>query len=312
MSNKESYRRFCAVEKTVPLFLKDWWLDAVCDNWDVAIAKNGDAISGVWPYCPEHKMNVSIIRDQVLTPYMGPFVFYPADLKHTKRDNFQHETISTLLGDMPEAKVWHLSAFPGLKQVGLFNAQGFDVQVRQTFIMPLHGDVDDIFNRLHEDYRRNVRKAEKEITVTDEPSALSQLWDFQKATLEKKEVRMHFTMQQLEAIFDACKQHDTTALWVARKGGEIEAILWQVWDEVQAYYLVGSKNPLGNDSRAMTALIWHAIEHAKELGKTGFDFEGSMDQGVEKFFRNFGGKRQLYLVLRKNDSMLWKLKEKLA
>jgi len=311
MSNKEQYREFCAVEPAVPLFLKDWWLDAVCKDWDAAIVKNGDKVSGIWPYCMENRINVSIIRDQVLTPYMGPFVFYPNDLKHSKRDNFQHETIAALLDEMPEAKVWHLSAFPGLKQVGLFTTHKFDVQVRQTFIMPLSDKIEDIFSRLHEDYRRNVRKAEKEITIANEPEMLQQLWGYQKATLDKKDVRMHFTQPQLQAVFDACNEHGCTALWVARKEGEAEAILWQVWDDVQAYYLVGSKNPLSNDNRAMTALIWHAIAHAASLGKTGFDFEGSMDQGVEKFFRNFGGKRQLYLVLRKNDSMLWKLKERL-
>lgn len=299
------------MEPSVPLFLKDWWLDAVCAEWDVAIAKNGDNISGVWPYSVERRINISILRDRVLTPYMGPYVFYPHDLKPTKRDNFQHETLTALLDELPEVKVWHLSTFPGLKQVGLFAAYDFDVQVRQTFIMLLDGTIEEIFNRLHEDYRRNVRKAEKDITITNEPEMLHQLWAYQKATLDKKDVRMHFTQLQLQKIYDACVANDCTALWVARKDDEVQAIVWQVWDEQQSYYLVGSKNPLANDSRAMTALLWHAIKHSKLMDKTGFDFEGSMDTGVEKFFRNFGGKRQLYLVLRKNDSMLWKLKERL-
>ncbi|HEY9179056.1 MAG TPA: hypothetical protein VIN07_15290, partial [Flavipsychrobacter sp.] len=145
MSNKELYRQFCAAENTIPLFLKDWWLDAVCPDWDVAVVKNGDRISGVWPYRIEKKINISIIRDQVLTPYMGPYVFYPHDLKHSKRDSFQHDTIAALLDEMPDAKVWHVSAFPGLKQVGLFTAEDFDVQVRQTFIMPLHEPIEDVF-----------------------------------------------------------------------------------------------------------------------------------------------------------------------
>ncbi|HEY9177176.1 MAG TPA: GNAT family N-acetyltransferase, partial [Flavipsychrobacter sp.] len=167
------------------------------------------------------------------------------------------------------------------------------------------------FSRLHEDYRRNIRKADKELTISNEPEMLQQLWGFQKATLDKKDVRMHFTQLQLQAIFDACVQHESTALWVARRDGEVQSILWHVWDGMQAYYLVGSNNPAAKDNRSMTALIWHAIKHSKTLGMNGFDFEGSMDPGVEKFFRNFGGKRQLYLVLRKNDSMLWKLKERL-
>jgi lipid II:glycine glycyltransferase (peptidoglycan interpeptide bridge formation enzyme) len=96
---------------------------------------------------------------------------------------------------------------------------------------------------------------------------------------------------------------------VARKAGVVQAILWHVWDNNRAYYLVGSKNPEIKDNRAVTALIWHAIKESNRLGKASFDFEGSMDPGVEHFFRNFGGERTLYMMLRKNTSLLWKLKE---
>lgn len=311
MSFKDRYRDFCRTEKSVPLFLKDWWLDAVCPDWEVAVAFNGDKISGIWPYRVERKINISIIRDQVLTPYMGPYVFYPHDLKPSKRDSFQHETITALLESMPDVKVWHVSSFPGLKQVGLFADYEFDVQAKQTFIMPLHEEVEDVFNRLHEDYRRNVRRADKELTITNEPEMLQQLWGYQKATLDRKQVRTLFTQTQIQGMLNACLEHDSAAVWVARRNDEIQAIVWQVWDEHTAYYLMGSNNPQTRDNRAMTALLWHAIKHAKLTGKSGFDFEGSMDPGVEKFFRNFGGKRQLYLVLRKNESLLWKLKERL-
>lgn len=312
MNNKELYRQFCSSGAAVPIFLKDWWLDAVCPDWDVVIAKNGDNISGVWPYRIEKKINVSILRDQVLTPYMGPYVFYPSDLKQSKRESFQHETITALLETIPDVKVWHVSTLPGLKQVGLFTDYEFDIQVRQTFIMPLQGEVEDVFSNLHEDYRRNVRKAEKELIITNEPEMLHQLWGYQKATLDRKQVRTIFTQQQMQHIFDACINHESAALWVARRGDDIQAIVWHVWDDNCGYYLMGSNNPNSKDNRAMTALLWHSIKHSKTIGKEGFDFEGSMDPGVEKFFRNFGGKRELYLVLRKNESLLWKLKERLV
>lgn len=312
MTNKETYRLFCASGAAVPVFLKDWWLDAVCPDWDVAITKNGDAISGVWPYRVERKINVTILRDQVLTPYMGPYVFYPADLKASKRDSFQHETLTNLLEAMPDVKVWHVSTLPGLKQAGLLTEFEFDIQLRQTFIMPLHEPMEDIFSRLHEDYRRNVRKADKELTITNEPEMLHQLWGYQKSTLDRKQVRTLFTQQQMQTIFEACISHDSAALWVARRDDEIQAIMWHVWDENQAYYLMGSNNPQSKDNRSMTALVWNAIKQSKLMGKSGFDFEGSMDPGVEKFFRNFGGMRELYLVLRKNESLLWKLKERLG
>lgn len=311
MNNKEQYRQFCAQEKGMPLFIKDWWLDALCDDWEVAIVKKGDRIAGVWPYRIERKLNVSLLRDQVLTPYWGPYVSYPHDLKESKKDSFQHETITALINELPDVQVVHVSVFPGLKQVGLFNDAGYEVNTRQTFIMPLEERIDEIFNRLHEDYRRNIRKTELELQIEDDPKLLQDLWNYQKATLDSKSVRMHFSFEQMERLFKACHDRDKTALWVARKDDEVQAILWHLWDEEYAYYLVGSKNPEVKNNRAMTALIWHAITESKLMEKKSFDFEGSMDPGVEKFFRNFGGERTLYLVLQKNKSLVWKLKERL-
>jgi hypothetical protein len=309
LSNKEQYRQFCQQNTSLPLFLRDWWLDCVSSDWDVAIVMNGDKLAGVWPYTREQKAGVTIYRNPVLTPYGGPYVFYPHDLKPSKRDNFEHETITALFAQLPEIKVWTVGLLPLQKQVGFFAAKGFEIKPKQTFLMPLDDAEENIFSRLHEDYRRNIRKAEAELTIADEPEMLSQLWEYQKATLDKKDVRMHFEMQQLQQLHDACRRHDCTRLWVARKNGAVQAILWHMWDDVRAYYLVGSKNPAAKDNRAMTALIWKAISESKKMNKTSFDFEGSMDQGVEKFFRNFGGTREVCLILRKNESTLWKLKE---
>ncbi len=309
--SKEQYKILCAQQTDLPLFLYDWWLDAVCGAWDVAVVNNGDKIAGVWPYPVEQKIGVALLRNPVLTPYLGPHIFYPHDLKDSKRDNFEHETITALLSQMPPAKVWNIALQPAQKQIGLFNANGFEVVPRQTFIMPLQEDEQTIFSKLHEDYRRNIRKAEAEMEITDDASALPQLWEYQQATLDKKDVVMHYSLAQLQSIFAACKQNNRTSLWVATKSGVIQAILWHMWDNTRAYYLVGSKNPEVKDNRAMTLLIWKAISESKKMDKLSFDFEGSMDPGVERFFRNFGGSRELYLVLKKNNSMLWKLKEML-
>ena len=32
MTNKEKYRKFSKKEKDIPIFSKDWWLDAIVDD----------------------------------------------------------------------------------------------------------------------------------------------------------------------------------------------------------------------------------------------------------------------------------------
>ena len=50
--DKETYRSLCKIEPTIPIFSRDWWLDAVCgkDNWDVALVGKGGMIVAAMPY----------------------------------------------------------------------------------------------------------------------------------------------------------------------------------------------------------------------------------------------------------------------
>ena len=52
MTNKDLYSKLCENESTIPIFSKDWWLDAVCgdENWDVAIVEKGGEIWATMPY----------------------------------------------------------------------------------------------------------------------------------------------------------------------------------------------------------------------------------------------------------------------
>ena len=254
------------------------------------------------------KAGVTIIRNPQLTPYLGPHIFFPPDLKESKRDNFEHETITILIRQLPPAKVWATALQPGLKQAGLLKHEGFDLNIRQTFLMDLAGqDEAALFNRLHEDFRRNLRKTSVTITITDEPEALRDLYTYQEATLQRKGLKMQCTFPYMQRLFAACAAMGQTALWVARSEDKTQAILWHMWDAQRAYYLVGSKNPEVKNNSAMTALIWHAITHSKKLGKITFDFEGSMAPGIEAFFRHFGARRELYFSLLRNESLRWKM-----
>jgi lipid II:glycine glycyltransferase (peptidoglycan interpeptide bridge formation enzyme) len=306
--NKDAYRIICEQER-VPLFLQPWWLEAVCAAWDVAIAKKGDRVAGVWPYAIDKKIGVSILRNPKLTPYLGPAVFFPADIKESNADSFEHETISELIKQLPEAKVWHLAIQPGIKQAGIFKHSQLQTTVQQTFLLDLEATEEVLLSNIKDTARRNIRQAEKEIRIINDPAHLKDLYNFQKNTLENKGTFLAYSLAEMQRLMDACIANKSAALWVAKAGDVIQAIVWHVWDKNCSYYLMGGQNHETNGYKAMTALLWHVIKDAKQKGHTTFDFEGSMDEGVERFFRNFGARRDLYLVLQRNDSMLWKLKK---
>ena len=79
--------------------------------------------------------------------------------------------------------------------------------------------------------------------------------------------------------------------------GGIEAVIYIVFDKKTAYYLAGGATELGRQQGAMHALMGQAIQDAKDKGLDVFDFEGSMLQGIESFFRGFNATLTPYYVV---------------
>jgi len=293
------------------VFSQPWWLDVVCKKWDVAIAYKGEHITGTWAYPVEKKLGVTLMRTPKLTPYLGPVIHFPADLKESKADNFEHETVSELLKQLPKAKFWHLAMPPGMKQAGLFKNNNILSQVQQTFLLELFESEETLLANMKDTLRRNVRMAEDEVILTNSPEYLKDLYHFQKQTLSKKGKSIPFSYKEMQHIMKACLEHNSCALWVAKgkTDKKIHGIVWQVWDNKTSYYFMGAQNPNSNSNRSMSLLLWNTMREAKKMGISQFDLEGSMDDGVERFFRNFGGDRVLYMVLMKNKSFIWRLKQ---
>ena len=210
---------------------------------------------------------------------------------------------------LPDAKVWHRALQPGMKQVGLFKKYKLKPQAQQTFLLELKENEATLLANMKDTTRRNIRMAENEIEVRSSAEYLKELYKFQRNTLTKKGQSLPYSFKYIQKIMAACEANNAATLWVAKSNEKIQALVWQVWDDNCSYYFMGGQNHESNSYKAMTLLLWHTIKEAKKRGHKTFDLEGSMEEGVERFFRNFGGDRALYIVLHKNDSLLWKVKK---
>lgn len=307
-----TYRQLSAT-RALPLFAQPWWLDAVCPGgWDAAITDKGGVVTGVWPYALQRKMGVTLLRTPALTPYLGPLVFFPEDLKSGNRDGFEHEAIAALLAQLPPAQVCLLSLPPGLKQAGLFGSHGFDLAARQTFLLDLSLPESVLLGGFKDSLRRSIRQAGHQYVISNEPALLPQLHLFHKNTLAGKQQAQHHSEEMLRKLMNAAVAQQQSKLYAAHDlKGELQALLWNAWDQESSYYLMGARSPQSDSHRAMSLLLWQAIKDAQARGNNYFDFEGSMDPGVERFFRKFGARRELYLVLKKENSWLWRMKQQL-
>ena len=80
--------------------------------------------------------------------------------------------------------------------------------------------------------------------------------------------------------------------------GRTHAALYVVWDERTLYPLISARDPELQAFGANTLLYWEAIRLAAEVSRV-FDFEGSMIEPIEHFFRAFGGRQTPYFWISK-------------
>ena len=84
-----------------------------------------------------------------------------------------------------------------------------------------------------------------------------------------------------------------------------------VWDKNAAYYILGGGNPKLRNSGAHSFALWEAINFSSSVAKR-FDFEGSMQPSIERFFRNFGGEQVPFFPIRKANSNILKFYEAIS
>jgi hypothetical protein len=95
---------------------------------------------------------------------------------------------------------------------------------------------------------------------------------------------------QLRIMDNAIARGNGKLIVVENKEHCLYAGSFLLYDEKVCYYLVGGSDPEYSSSGAQSLVLWEAIKFASSVSKS-FDFEGSNIEGIENFFRQFGGNR---------------------
>ena len=77
----------------------------------------------------------------------------------------------------------------------------------------------------------------------------------------------------------------------------MHAAIYLVFDARSAYYLISGSDPELRNSGALSLLVHEAIAFSASKSAR-FDFEGSMLEPVERFFRKFGASQKQYCQVR--------------
>ena len=182
-----------------------------------------------------------------------------------------------------------------------------DVQPRYVFQVPLaERSLDDIFAGFNQQWRRNIRKAEKAGVVVEQGS-YDDLPAFHEVYVETA-ARDGFTPRGLpyfQRMWNAMTGEDPQRLklYLAKHEGRVLAATTMVTVGDHAWYSYGASTTEGRDVRPSNAVQWAMIQDAHASGCSVYDLRGISDTldpedplyGLIGFKLGTGGRAQEYV-----------------
>lgn len=294
MTSKEKYRILCATEKTIPIFSRDWWLDAACGrNWDVVVAEAGGEVVAALPFHVKTKFGLKALAAPKLTPRLGPWLRYPAGATNAERLSHEKRTLTDLIDRLPEHDVFAQCFHDSITNWLPFYWRDFSQTTRYTYVIDDLSDLTKVYARIKARQRTKISKAKRLFTVLPSDD-LATFYGLVAKTFERQGRKPPFSLEYLRSIDAACEARQARKLLLARdSAGRIRAGMYLVHDENSLWDLASGIDlePGGGEARAL--LVWEAIRLAASASRR-FDFSGSMLEGVEQFNRSYGSEQRPY------------------
>lgn len=294
--SKDLYRTLCTKEDGIPVFSRDWWLDAACgDDWDVLLQeKNGKVYAAMPLYIPcKH-----IVSMPHYTQTMGVwFANEVSDLKYSSLIEHRQAICKYFIEELRPYKSFLQNFSHEFTDWLPFYWEGYSQTTRYTYV--LHGikDTEKLISDMSQQTRRNLRKAEERLIAVCRDISTDDFLKVQALTFERQRKKNMQSSSVLRRIIDAARDREQGNLFGGYdREGRLHAVAFIVWQKNSAYYIAGGGDPVLRSSGAHSLVLWNAIKHASQYTDV-FDFEGSMIPGVERFFREFGAVQTPYFMI---------------
>jgi len=305
LTDKEIYRELCEEEPSIPLFSQAWWMDAVClgMEWNVFLLKENDgSIIASMPFLLKKRWGLKYICQPYLTQTNGIWIKPTEEKNECKRLDFEKKVFDYFIEKIETLKLnfFEQNFHHRITNWLPFHWKGYQQTTRYTYRITDLSDLEKVREHFSDAKKRHIKKAEKTLHVDDSLSPEA-FYDFCCMTYKKKNDHNIVPKEIVISCVNAAKKKQKGKVIAIRDAeNRIHSVLFVVWDKETAYYLIPATDPDYKTSGASSLIVWEAIKIAKnEANVRVFDFEGSMEENIEKSYRQYGSTQTPYFRIKK-------------
>ncbi len=275
------------------LFEQPWWLDIVVPNkWNEIFVKDDkENIIGRMAYAYDKKT----IYIPKLTQNIGLWISPEFKNDYGK----QKQIINHIFSQLKRYTKIEIALNPNNEYVLPFRWLGFSIVPCFSYRIEDLSDIELLYQSFNKTAKKNIKSANNKVSINNTTN-IDHLLNMLDKTFAVQKRKNPMDKEIIRRIVETCDASGNGFYSEAvDKDGNIHSCAYFVYDDTVCYYLLGATDSAFRSSGAQSLVIWDGIQFAAKHSKI-FDFEGSMVEGIENFFRQFGGKCVPYYNIKKN------------
>lgn len=310
-SNKAEYSLLCETEPSIPIFSKDWWLDATAGagNWDVALAKMDGNIVGAMPFVTVGRFGMTVIQHPALTPRLGPWIL-PGRENAARKLGTEQQIMQALVEQLPTFDLFRQTWSSGISNWLPFYWKGFSQTTDYTYVVSPLNDLDSVWRHFDSARRKHCKHSVErfKLRVRDD-LPLDAFMALQKMSLQRRGIERAYSDDYLRRLDAACiRRNCRKILIVTDEAGRHCAGTYTVWDSNCAYALIKGGDPAKFHTQAPSLCQWESIKFSATV-TSQYDFLGNTNAVIEPYVRSFGSAQTPIFSISKIPSRLLRLRE---
>jgi hypothetical protein len=308
-TNKDLYRAFCAdAPADFPIFMQDWYLDAVCEDgsWEAAVAFKGKRAVAVFPYFLKQKWGYRYVVMPKMCRLMGPYI-----VPEYRGNRHEPGLLNDLIEGLPRLAAFSQDFNYTAQNWLPFYWRGYRQTTRYSYVLDVR-DLQQVWENIAPDYRnQKIPKAQQQVVVRSGDD-LPVFMNVHNLSYQRRGLSAPLSPAFLQRLDAALQSRQARHIFFAEdlQSGAIHSVAYLIHDQHAAYYLMAGDDPALRQSGAGILTAWEAIRFTSErLQLPVFDFMGSMMHPIERVRRQFGATQKPYFRVEHARALPWKIRQ---
>lgn len=293
-------------------FLEPWYLDLVLPggSWSTVDFQYDEYNTGKLTYAYYQTMGIKVIHHIPFAPAVGPIFSLSGDGKSSTIRKRVNSIMVGLLDGLPPYGRLELKLDPAIVdwrpihwKGGYAQTTGYSARIASN------RDIESIRFSYLQKVRTNIKKARQTCSLVSD-CKIEDMYRLIRESLLRSGEQFTLSLDEFGRYIEVCQKK--SVLYIAgaidKTSKSLAAISICIKDGDLWYYIMGGYDTKYRQSKAHTLTIDAAIEHASSQ-RCGFDFEGSMKEGIASYFESFGAEPIPHHVITATPHPLMKMRK---